>query len=66
MNDPNWIIYGYEQWGVGERLVTLPETHFHTDSNKLLFVLIALILMEISADFDWGGKPLSGGSEKPN
>jgi hypothetical protein len=37
---------------LGERLLTNPETAFHADCNKLLFVSIALMLTVISAYFD--------------
>jgi hypothetical protein len=38
----------------GKGYLTPPETPFHADSNELLCVSIALILMEIWVDFDRG------------
>jgi hypothetical protein len=48
----NCIIYGDKSWGLGERLANPPEIPFHADSNKLLFISIALKLMEILVDCD--------------
>jgi len=38
--------------GVGEGLTPRPGTPFHTDSNELLFISIALMLTEMSVDCD--------------
>jgi hypothetical protein len=41
-----------KDWGVGEGLTPHFGTPFHTDSNQLVFVSIALILTEILIDCD--------------
>jgi len=45
---PLWL----EIMGVRGKVTNPPERPFYTDSNTLFFVSIALILMEILANFD--------------
>jgi hypothetical protein len=41
-----------KEWGVGEGLTPHLGTPFHTDSNELIFVSMALTLTEILVDCD--------------